>query len=442
MGRPGIVTVLRVLFRPPGRLGPAVVGIKALLLPLTRARRRRLSATTFIGVTGSAGKTTATHLLDAILATRGPVAPRRGGPAQAWRLVKTIFTTTRRHHACVHELAISGPKMLDELLWTLEPDVAVVTTVGFDHWRAFGTHEAIGPEKAKVVAAVPPEGLAVLNADDPLVRGMNVVARCPVLLYGRSPDAMVRAEDVGVDGSGRLLFTLVYDGVRVPVTTQLQGELWLTSALAALATGLALGIAAPDAVRAVADVEPVLHRLSVLRTAGGITFLRDDWKGASWTVRPALEALATMPARRRIAVLGELPDDLRRARVFYRDIAREARRTADLVVLVGQKARHGLRARTGEDDRSFAWFAGAPEAAEFLRTRLGEGDVVLIKANRIPEHLERVALSNVFPVTCKRVRCTKRVFCDDCRLLTRRTSRRDGTDAPPATRPHSATTRS
>lgn len=429
-------------FRPPGRLGPAVLAIKAVLLPLARARRRRLSATTFIGVTGSAGKTTATHLLDAVLATGGPVAPPRGGPAQAWKLIKKIFATHRRHHASVHEFALSSPKMLDELLWAFEPDVAVVTTMGFDHWRAFGTVESLRQEKAKVVAAVPPDGLVVLNADDPHVRVMSEVARCPVVLHGRSPDASVRADDVGVDGRGRLVFTLVHKGVRVPVVTRLQGELWLPSVLGALATGLALGIGAQDAVRAVTEVEPVHHRLSVLRTAAGVTFLRDDWKGASWTVGPALQALAAFPARRRVVVLGELPDDPNRPRVFYRNIAREARRTADLVVLVGQKARHGFRARAGEDDTSFAWFAGAPEATDFLRTTLTDGDVVLIKANRIPEHLERVALSYALPVTCVRVRCTKRVFCDDCRLLTRRSPKGGVARARPVHHGHSATTRS
>ena len=309
--------------------------------------------------------------------------------------------------------------MFDELLWAYEPDVAVVTTIGFDHWHAFGDQDLIAREKAKLVAAVPGDGLAILNADDPRVLAMREAARCRVVLFGRAPDADVRAEDVGTDELGRLAFTLVHDGERRPVTTQLHGALWLASALAAFATALALGVDPDDAVHAIATVEPTLHRLSPLQTPGGVTYLRDDWKGASWTVEPALEALAAAPARRRVAVLGELPDDPRRARRFYRDIAREARRRADLVVLVGEKAHNGLRGRDGQDDGSMVWFKGAPEATEFLREILGEGDVVLVKANRLPEHLERVSLSNVLPVTCRRVRCHKRVFCDDCRLLTR-----------------------
>jgi UDP-N-acetylmuramoyl-tripeptide--D-alanyl-D-alanine ligase len=385
------------------------------LLPLARARRRWLHGTTFVAVTGSAGKTTTTRLLDAVLATQGPVAPRRRGPAQGWKLAKTILSTSSRHWACVHDVALSHPGVLEELVWTLEPDVAVVTTVGLDHWRAFGSPDAIAGEKRKVVAALRPDGLAVLNADDPKVREMREAAPGRVVLFGRAIDADVRAEDVGVDGRGRLTFTLLLDGERWPVETRLQGELWLAAALAALATGSALGVSAAAAVHAVATVEPVLHRLSVLEAPGGVTYLRDDWKGASWTVGPALDALAAMPARRRVAVLGELPDDARRARAFYRDVVRDARRRADLVVLVGGKARNGLKGHHG--DSAIVHFEGVPEATGFLREVLEAGDVVLLKANRVPEHLERIALASVLPVSCGRVRCAKRVFCDDCRLL-------------------------
>jgi UDP-N-acetylmuramyl pentapeptide synthase len=423
MDRPRLVSLLRVLYRPPGPFGPAWVAVKAMALPLVRARRRRLrGTTTFVGVTGSAGKTTTTRLLEAILATRGPVAPKPGERVPARKLIKALLKTRSRHWARVHELALDGPGMVDELLWAYEPDVAVVTTIGLDHWRAYGSPDAIAPEKEKLVRAVPPDGLAVLNADDPRVRAMGGRARCRIALYGRAEDAHVRAEDVRVDARGRLTFTLLHDGFRLPVATRLRGELWLTAVLAALAAGLELGADREEAVRAVAAFEPVLHRLSVLEAPGGVTYLRDDWKAPTWTVGPALDALAAVPARRRVAVLGELSDDERRARGFYRDVAREARRRADLVVLVGQKARHGLRGN--RDDSAIVHFEGVPEASEFLRGVLEEGDVVLLKANRLPEHLERIALGSVLPVTCRRVRCTKRVFCDDCRLLTRGTTKR------------------
>ena len=410
-----------MLHRPPGASGPAWVAVKAGTLPVARAHRRRLRGTTFVAVTGSAGKTTTTQLLEAILRARGPVTPRRRGPAQPWKLVKTVLATRARHHACVLELALPGPGTIDELLWAYEPDVAVVTAIGLDHWKAYGSPDAIAPEKGKLVEAVAPDGIAVLNADDPRVLAMRDRARCRVVLYGRAADADVRAEEVGVDGRGRLTFTLVHEGARLRVATRLQGELWLTATLAALAASISLGVDPHAAVGVVGEVDPVPHRLSVLEAPGGVTFLRDDWKGSSWTVGPALDALAATPARRRVAVLGELPDDARRPRVFYRDVVREARRRADLVVLVGQKARHGLKARAGADDASVVFFEGAPEASAYLDGVLGEGDVVLVKANRVPEHLERISLAAVLPVACGRVRCTKRVFCDDCRLLTRGT---------------------
>jgi UDP-N-acetylmuramoyl-tripeptide--D-alanyl-D-alanine ligase len=94
-------------------------------LPLVRARRRRLRGTTFLGVTGSAGKTTTTRLLDAVLKTRGPVTPRPGERVPARKLIRAILATRANHLACVHELALSGAGLFDELLWAYEPDVAV-----------------------------------------------------------------------------------------------------------------------------------------------------------------------------------------------------------------------------------------------------------------------------------------------------------------------------
>ena len=415
--------------RPPGVLGPAVMAGKAVLLPLVRARRRSLGDTVFVAVTGSVGKTTTTGLLEAVLGTRGPVAPSGRGAPQATKLARTVLGTRSAHWACVYELQLSRPGVLDQLVWAYEPDVAVVTTIGLDHWRAFGSPDAIAAEKRKVVAGLRPDGLAVLNTDDPLTRGLADAAPGRVVHYGRSAGAGVRAEDVSVDSRGRLMFTLVNGTDRWPVATRLQGELWLTATLAALATGVSLGVPEEDAVRAIESVEPVLHRLSVLEAPGGVTYLRDDWKAPTATVGPALDALASMPARRRVAVLGELHDDRRRARVFYRGIVQEARRRADLVVLVGDKARYGLKGN--RDDPAIVHFDGAPAATRFLRGELAEGDVVLVKSNWIPDHLERISLAAVRPIECKRIRCRRRVFCDDCRLLApgRRRSRWNGSAA-------------
>jgi UDP-N-acetylmuramyl pentapeptide synthase len=320
----------------------------------------------------------------------------------------------------VQEFGASRPGSLQELIWGFEPDAALVTTVGFDHFTAFKSREAVATEKATLVAALPPSGLAILNADDPLVRAMAGVARCRVVLYGISKDADVRAEDVRSRWPEQLSFTLVYDGARYPVSTMLNGTHWLPSALGALATGVTLGVPAATAAAAFATVKPENHRLSARQSDGGPQFLLDDWKAPVWTVEPSLDVLGQAVAARRVAVIGQLSDDARRPRRLYPAVARAARERADLVVFVGQWAHHALRARANEHDESIVAFGRFTEASDYLRAELRPDDVVLIKATMLPDHLARIALEREQPVDCRRNTCLRNMGCDRCSLLSGR----------------------
>jgi UDP-N-acetylmuramoyl-tripeptide--D-alanyl-D-alanine ligase len=404
--------------------GPRLLGTqvaKLVVFPLARVWRRQLRGrTTFVAITGSAGKTTAKRLLLEVLRTQAPTTANRGSSNRSRSISKVILRTRKRHGFCVQEFGASGPGSLQELIWGFEPEVALVTTVGLEHMSAFHSREAVAAEKATLVAALPAEGLAVLNADDPLVRAMSGSARCRVVLYGRSADADVRAEDVRSAWPATLSFTLVCDGARVPVTTMLNGEHWLPSALGALATGISLGVPPATAAAALTAVRPEKHRLSVRRSPDGPTFLLDDWKAPVWTVQPALDVLGGAEAERKIAVIGQLSDDSRAPRRLYPAIARAARAHADLVVVVGQWAPHGLRARAGEDDRSIVAFESFGEASAFLREALRPGDLVLIKANAVPDHLMRLALEREGPVDCRLAKCARNMGCERCWLMTGR----------------------
>jgi UDP-N-acetylmuramyl pentapeptide synthase len=414
-----MLTYLRGLTLRPGVRSVLVFPVKLCVMPVVRARRRRFSGTTFVGVTGSAGKTTTRKLLEAVLGVAGPVIASRGTSNRAKELVRVLLKVRREHRFCVQELGAFGPGTLEEMLWALEPDVAVVTNVGTDHFSAFRDIEVVAAEKGKLVAAIPSSGLAVLNADDARVRAMAAQTDARVILYGLSEEADVRAEDVRSAWPEQLKLTLVHDGRRYPVETSLHGETWVTAVLAALATGIGIGIGVGDAVAAIASVKPVRHRLSVTTTPKGVTFLQDDWKASVWTVPGALELLGATGAERRVAVIGQLADDPRKPRVLYPAVARQAREHADLVVLVGRWAHHGLRARSGEDDDSIVAFPAAAEASAFLDRILEPGDVVLVKGTHGGEHLERLTLAQTGRVDCWRVNCRKGLWCEDCRLLTR-----------------------
>jgi UDP-N-acetylmuramoyl-tripeptide--D-alanyl-D-alanine ligase len=392
------------------------VPAKWIALPYTRARRRRLAGATVACVTGSVGKTTTAHLLEAVL---GCPANPRPGSNRARAIVRGVRAASVSGFV-VQEIGAAGPGTLDELLWALEPDVAVVTAVASDHLGAFRTLEAVEREKAKAVAAVPPGGLAVLNADDPRVLAMRGLCRGRVVTFGESDDADVRIEGIRGGYPEGISFTAVTRDGAFDVRTQLLGRHLAGCAAAAFVCALVLGLDPSRALAALAETAPVPHRLSLLPTSDGPTFLLDDRKASITTVAPGFAALEhATHAGRKVVVLGDVSDTRGSKRKLYRDTASDAREVASLVVVVGRWAHHALRARRAEDDRSIVAFESVPEAADFLRAELRPDDLVLVKGSHVYEHLSRVALQFTRPVRCRRVDCRRRLPCESCSLLER-----------------------
>lgn len=413
--------------RRPGGVREAAYWLgRRLLLPVARAHRRRLRETLVVAITGSAGKTTTKNLVRAVLAQTGPGTASPGSRNRAKGLVQVLARTRRHHRFTVHEVAACGPNSLDELLWTLEPRVGVVTSVGREHYGAFRGVEAVAREKAKVVRELPADGLAVLAADQPLVRAMAAETAARVVLVGRSPDADVRAEAVRAAWPEPLAFEALWNGQRVAVTTRLFGEHWLPAVLCALAVGVeAAGLTLAEAAAAVGCCEPERHRLSEVRLPGGVTFLEDDWKAPTWSLDTAFEVLRTARARRRILVLGQLSDDAKKPRQLYRQVARRALGSADLVVAVGRWS-HYLE---GHEDGRLRGFATAAECHRFLAGFLAAGDLVLVKSSAGHEHLERLVLARQEGMACWRQACGRLLWCHDCRL---RWSAEEAPGGPPS----------
>jgi UDP-N-acetylmuramoyl-tripeptide--D-alanyl-D-alanine ligase len=409
--------------RPGGPREAAFWLGRRLLLPVARRHRRRLRDTLVVAITGSGGKTTAKNLLHEVLALTGPGTASTGSRNRAKGLLQVLVRTRRRHRFSIHEVAACGPGTLDELLWALEPTVGIVTSVGREHYAAFRSVEAVAREKVKLLQALPADGLAVLDADQPLVRAMAAETAARVLLVGRSPDADLRAEAVRAAWPEPLAFEALWRGRRVPVTTRLFGEHWLPAVLAALAVGVeAAGLDLEAAAAAVARCEPQRHRLSEARLAGEVTFLEDDWKAPTWSLDTAFAVLRTARARRRILVLGQLSDDPKNPRQLYRQVARRALESADVVVVVGRWSRY----LEGLADRRLHSFATAAECHRFLDGFLAAGDLVLVKSTAGHEHLERLVLARQEGMACWRHACGRLLWCDACRL------RWSAEKAPPA----------
>ncbi len=391
-------------------------GWHGVKIGLATIYRRFLGQCTFIGVTGSTGKTTTKELIDAILTTQGPGRKNSVSANIRHRVADTILKTLPRHRFCVQELGVFQPNDLGKMVAMFRPHIGVVTNVGHDHHSSFRTLEATAKEKGVLVEALPANGTAVLNADDPWVLAMRERTKAQVITYGLSEEAMVRGTDLVSAWPDPLSLSVVYKGERRRVETQLLGELWASAVLAALATGIAMGVPLAEAAAALKGVPPVYNRLSVHRMADDVTFILDTWKAPLYTIPASRRVLETARAPRKIFILGSISDYPGSASPKYRQVAREALEVADQVIFVSRWAKYALRARPPQSPQRLLAFENIYELRPFLRNFIAPGDLVLLKGSNRADHLDRLVLDWEREFPCWRLNCGLMILCNDCRL--------------------------
>lgn len=379
--------------------------------------RRTLTRTTFVGVTGSAGKTTAKELLVGILSRHMQGHGTLATANYPLHVAKLVCATKRTDRFCVAELGLSGPGDLDDVVRIVRPRVGVVTSIGGDHVGAFGSLEAIAEEKGKLVAALPVDGTAILNADDPLVMAMRARSVASVTTFGRNPGADLVASAIEASWPERLHFDVAYGGTRVRVRSQLCGEQWVSSILAAMAASIALGISLNAAAEGVAHCAPMRGRMQPHRTKGGIDIVRDDWKAPLWTCDAALEFVGKARAPRKIVVVGTVSDIRGDASKQYARLARRALAVADHVVFVGQWASRVLGVTPPDRGKSIRAFGSVRQASEYLRSLARNGDLMLLKGTNRKDHLERIVFAFDEAIQCWQDDCGRESFCVGCRYL-------------------------
>jgi UDP-N-acetylmuramoyl-tripeptide--D-alanyl-D-alanine ligase len=393
----------------------------SLLRPLVAAYRRGpLRRTRLVTVVGSFGKTTTTQAVAAALG----LEPRRRFGSNAWiGLAAAVLQLRPADRHAVLEVALDRPGQMRSYANTLRPDVVVVTSIGSAHLSSLGQLETTRHEKAEMVRALPPSGLAVLNGDDPNVRWMASQTSARVVTCGLGPDNDVRASDVQLDWPHGCRFTLWIDGQPRTARSRLLAGPQLFSILAALAVARAAGLELAGALERLAELPPVPGRLQPVRLPNGSYLLRDEYKSALETIDLALDLLAEIPARR-LAVLGDITEPPKPQGPAYRRLGARLAGTVERTIFVGERfADYAAGARrAGAPTASLVSVGRDPlQAAELLRQELRPGDVVLIKG-RGNQRLERVALAlQGRPVRCGLSLCPLAVNtrCANCRHLER-----------------------
>lgn len=382
-----------------------------------KTRRGALKKVLFVGVTGSCGKTSTKEMIFAVLSSKFRGVTNPGTMNGLFTVFKTVCRTKPDHGFCLAEIGASRQGLFDAAMRLFHPNIGVVLNIGTDHYASFRGTEGVAREKGKLVEALMPEGTAILNADDPNVIAMAAKTRANIFTFGLSPQAMLRAEDIHAGFPEPLSFTAVFGGERVAVRTNFLGAGFVSNVLAALATGIVAGVPLAEGAQAVAGVAVPENRLNAVTDSRGVTFLMDAWKGSMSSLPSSLEVIREARAIRKWIVIGMLSDYPGAAGDRYRKVALQCLEFADGVVFVGPFAASAAKAKNARGV-PFGAYATVREARDFLESQLQAGDMVLLKS-AVSQHLDRIALDRLQPVSCWAENCGLKRPCSSCRRLRR-----------------------
>ena len=332
---------------------------------------------TVVGVTGSAGKTTTKDAIAHLLAAEEPVGKTVGNLNNHVGVPLSILRLPDGCRTAVLEMGMNHAGEIRELAGIAKPQFGVVTNVGYAHVEFFDSIEGVAAAKRELIEALPREGVAVLNADDARVARFRDVHPGRSVTFGFAPEADVRADSVEMSSEG-----MSFRALGVDYETGLTGRHAVSNLLAAIAVATEFGIA-PERLR-----EPV-RTFTIGRMRGerierdGIVVWNDCYNSNPEAARSMIDVLRETPAKRRIAVLGEMLELGASSEDLHRQVgAYAAEQGIDLVVGVHGAAKSLAEAAGGE------FFEEPEHAGDYVRSIARAGDAVLFKGSR-GVHIER-----------------------------------------------------
>src|SRR5512138_3839221 len=355
----------------------------AALQQIARYWRRKLDLRV-VGITGSVGKSTTKELVAEVLSTRYRTLKSPGNLNNEIGLPLTMLRLGPGYQYAVFEMGFYVPGEIAFLCDIALPQVGVVTNVGTVHAERAGSQEAIARGKAELVQALPqaPEGIAILNFDDPRVRQMEEKSKARVFFYGLSREANLWADDVTGLGLEGIRFRLHYLGETLHVRIPLIGRHSVHTALRAAAVGLVEGLNWQEILEGLNQGHTQL-RLAAVRSQTGALLLDDTYNASPESMLAALTLLDELEGGRKVAVLGEMLELGPYERGGHEMVGLRAAQVANMLLTLGERAHLIAQAarRAGMKKSSIVEFDEFDPLMEWLKVNLAKDDVVLVKGS-------------------------------------------------------------
>ncbi len=344
--------------------------------------RKKFPLCQALGVTGSVGKSSTKELIYTVLRRRFKTLKSEGNLNNEIGLPLSLLQMNESHARAVLEMGMYAPGEIRTLCEMATPRIGVVTNVGPSHLERLGTLERIAQAKAELIEALPPDGVAILNADDPLVRAMGARTRARVFSFGLEPHCDLWADEIESVGLKGITFVLHQGKERVRVRVPLLGRHSVHTALAATSVGVVEGMRWDEILKGLQDQSAQL-RLIAVPAENGATILDDTYNASPASSLAALNLITELPGRK-IAVLGEMLELGALEKQGHQVVGGRAAQIVELLITVGALGKligEGAREAGLSEDRVIH-AATNEQAVKVLRQVMRAGDLILVKGSR------------------------------------------------------------
>lgn len=367
----------------PGKAYVQVADTRLALAALAAWYRSRFDLPV-VQITGSAGKTTTKEMVAAVLSQRYDTLKTQANFNNDIGTPLTLLGLAPHHQAAVIETGMNHFGEIRCLGTMVRPDIAVITNVGDAHIENLGdTRQGILQAKCEIFEHLSPDGIAVLNGDDPL---LNTVALPQTILRcGRGEGCDVRVTDVDDRGIEGVACTVTTAQASYRLHTDSPGAYMIYPMAMAAAIGEALGLTGEEITAGVAAYVPTGSRMHLIRLPEGRLLIDDCYNANPQAMAEALKLLAAASFRRRAAVLGDMGELGELTTSAHRAIgALTGELGLDTVIAIGEKARDIAAAAPGAQ-----WYPSVSDAMPAVRAAFTDGTAMLVKASHAM-HFENI----------------------------------------------------